>query len=242
MGKCEVQLHCVSARPHAEVSSEAPGVLHEKPSANKVKTTRILPLVSVLFLLSIGNAAAVRKHATLNWETGTVSSGLNVPLEPSFSINGKSPVVDSRGNMYVSNQLHNLSVVEATWAREGKHVLKVMGDGRNYGTSKTYAWRSELGAVQDEYTFVAGDEFWFTASFMPDESWDQISKYSTVITQFKMSPGHPHGALRLSNMGDYKLTYATTGLWTQETDEVGVVHCYPHCCPYTLSCLLWTVG
>eukprot|EP00746_Dinoflagellata_sp_MGD_P166519 gnl/MRDRNA2_/MRDRNA2_96456_c0_seq1.p1 gnl/MRDRNA2_/MRDRNA2_96456_c0~~gnl/MRDRNA2_/MRDRNA2_96456_c0_seq1.p1 ORF type:complete len:826 (+),score=131.00 gnl/MRDRNA2_/MRDRNA2_96456_c0_seq1:125-2602(+) len=158
-------------------------------------------------------SSSKRKSATLSWETGTVDSGLAIPLEPSFSINGNSQVVDRRRKMYVSNRLHNMSVVEVPWAREGSHVLKVCADGRNFGTKRDWGYRSELGAVQDAYTFVPGDYFYYTMSFWPDKSWDQVSKYSTVITQWKMSPGLPHAALRLSNVGDYKLTFRGYDLW-----------------------------
>jgi len=119
----------------------------------------------------------------------------------------------------VANRLHYLKVVEADWAREGTHVLKVYADGRKYGTSSDYAFRSEVAPVQDEYVFHEGDYHFYTMSFWPDRSWDQVSKYSCVISQWKMSPGLPHAALRLSNLGDYKLTFRGYDLWEGETDE-----------------------
>ena len=44
-------------------------------------------------------------------------------------------------------------------------------------------------------------------------SWDQVSKYSGLLMQWKMSPGFPHGALRISNLGDYKLYFRGYHLW-----------------------------
>eukprot|EP00931_Biecheleriopsis_adriatica_P049494 TRINITY_DN28632_c0_g2_i1.p1 TRINITY_DN28632_c0_g2~~TRINITY_DN28632_c0_g2_i1.p1 ORF type:complete len:1374 (+),score=206.60 TRINITY_DN28632_c0_g2_i1:2-4123(+) len=142
-----------------------------------------------------------RKGANLYFEDGTIESGLDCPLEESFSINEKSPVVAGQGRPYEANDIHNLQVVQVDWAREGSHILKVFANGENRG-----AWRSELGAVYNCYTFEVGDTFYYTASFWPDESWCQKSKYASVITQFKMSPGHPHAILKLSNLGDFKLT------------------------------------
>ena len=51
-----------------------------------------------------------------------------------------------------------------------------------------------------------------------DESWDQISRSSTVISQWKMTGGIPHAAIRLSNMGDYRLTFRGVE-WDGESDE-----------------------
>ena len=185
-----------------------------------------LAIAGVSLLLLRGAAAqalgdgGAQKSAVLFFESGTVDSGLAVPLEPTFSINSESTVEDSSGDYFVSNALHNLSVEQVSWAREGSHVLKVYADGRNFGTSLDYAWRSELGAVQEEYKFFPDDEHYFTASFFPpSSSWDQEQLYSTIISQWKMSGGIPHAALRLSNTGDYKLTFAGADFWDEETDE-----------------------
>ena len=49
---------------------------------------------------------------------------------------------------------------------------------------------------------------YYTASFyLPSEYWDTVTKYSVILTQWKTVDA-PHGALRLSNYGDYKLYYA----------------------------------
>eukprot|EP00929_Paragymnodinium_shiwhaense_P049616 TRINITY_DN25016_c0_g1_i4.p1 TRINITY_DN25016_c0_g1~~TRINITY_DN25016_c0_g1_i4.p1 ORF type:complete len:606 (-),score=83.19 TRINITY_DN25016_c0_g1_i4:711-2528(-) len=197
-----------------------------------------------LILLDLSEAASrtVPVHVKLGWETGTVSSGLANPLKPSFSTNGNGwvPGKDPYGDTCQPNptknsncwpesktevevdggkKIHSLTAVEATWAREGKYVLKIYADGRNNqkGKSGDYAFRSELSAVQDEYVFLPGDYQLYSMSFWPDgETWDQISKYSGLLMQWKMSPGFPHGALRLSNRGDYMLYFRGYDLW--ETD------------------------
>jgi len=163
----------------------------------------------------------------LSWETGTVDSGLAAPLKPSFSKNknGWTPPKDpqgedckkgrvskkncwpaSIGKKYVGDRLHYLSVEKVDWAKDGDYVLKVYGHGPS-------AFRSELSAVQNQYIFNEGDYQYFAMSFWLDKSWDQVTKWSTLIAQWKMSPGHPHAAVRLSNTGDYKLYFKGDRLW-----------------------------
>ncbi|MGC6605401.1 MAG: Ig-like domain-containing protein [Lentimonas sp.] len=154
----------------------------------------------------------------LGWETGSIDSGLSTPLEVNFSFNGISSVRDGNGGLYEASELHYLAVEKVSWAREGSHVLKVYADGRNYGTGSDHSWRAELGAVQDEYVFYQEDEHYYSMSFWLDDTWDQTSRYSTIISQWKMTGGIPHAALRLSNLGDYKLTFAGID-WVGETDE-----------------------
>eukprot|EP00440_Ansanella_granifera_P044978 gb/GFBE01048743.1/.p1 GENE.gb/GFBE01048743.1/~~gb/GFBE01048743.1/.p1 ORF type:complete len:685 (+),score=103.27 gb/GFBE01048743.1/:1-2055(+) len=132
------------------------------------------------------------------------ATALDCPLQSSFSIN-KDSEVKKDGIPYEANDLHFLQVVKVDWAREGEHVLKVFADGSSY-PDEPFAWRSELGAVYNCYTFKTGDFYYVTASFWPDESWCQVSKYATIITQFKMA-SDPHATLKLSNKGDYKLTF-----------------------------------
>jgi len=151
------------------------------------------------------------------------------PTHLRFFVRGKGN--PGNGKYYVSNKLHSLGVVKVPWAREGKHVLKVQADGRNYPwpngqrrRSSTYAWRSELGAVQKEYKFENGYNMYYTMSFWPDESWDQKRKYSIVISQWKMSGDKPSAALRLSNEGDYRLTFdpgwvGGKPMWPEDSDE-----------------------
>ena len=122
---------------------------------------------------------------------------------------------------FPASDLHYQEVLAVDWARKGSGVLKFYADGRNRGGSGDSSNRCELGGVQDEFLFVPGDEVFWSASFWPpSQYWDQVTRYSIVITQFKMA-SNPHGALRLSNEGDYRLTYRAPGLWDDkaETDE-----------------------
>lgn len=149
----------------------------------------------------------MKKHF-LDFETGTVDSGLSEPLEPNFSFNGNS-VVESGGTRYGNTALANLNVINGLWARDGTHVLKVYVDGRNRrldgGRDGDYGFRAELGTALEPHKFHPGDYQFFTASFWLDESWDQVSMISTVITQWKISGENPHAAIRLSNLGDCAL-------------------------------------
>ena len=129
------------------------------------------------FIFALGATAREPVHVKLGWETGFVDSGLPVPLKPSFSINGdgwvpgKDPYKDycqpnpsSNSNCWPESinettvnggrSIHSLTVEKVSWAREGQHVLKIYADGRNYGTSRDYAFRAELSAVQDQYVYV----------------------------------------------------------------------------------------
>lgn len=124
---------------------------------------------------------------------------------------------ESKEKTMVTGTKTSLSVVDApSWARKGDKVLRVYADGRNYGGSGDYAFRSELSAVQDQYVFLPGDYHFYSMSFWLDSSYDQVSKYSGLLMQWKMSPGFPHGALRISNLGDYKLYFRGYDLWESE--------------------------
>ena len=180
------------------------------------------------------SSPADKVSVTLDWETGTVDSGLAAPLKPSFSENknGWTPPKDpqgkdckdgkvkakdcwpkSVGEKYVGTALHYLSVEKVSWAKDGIHVLKCYADGRNYNKGGKWAFRSEISAVQDKYLFHEGDYQRFSMNFWLDKTWDQVQKWSTLIAQWKMSPGHPHAAVRLSNEGDYKLYFKGDVLW-----------------------------
>ena len=180
----------------------------------------------------------------LDWESGFPdgSPALSPALEPSFSINIQSNVdgCSNSGNEITEckcgvggysprncdtylgiSSLHGHEVLTGLdWARKGQGVLKIYADGRerglnDYVPSGRYASnRAEIGSIG--YTYLNGDDVYYTASFyLPSENWDQVSRYSTVITQWKMT-SDPHGALRVSNLGDYKLYYrGGEGLWEQ---------------------------
>lgn len=163
---------------------------------------------------------------SLSWETGTVDDGLAEPLKPSFSENKnswtppKNPYrsdclegkvsksqcwPESIGKQYVGTSIHSLSVEKVDWAKDGDYVLKVFGKGWDEGTKG--AMRSELSALEPEYFFHNGDYHYYTMNFWPDESWDQVDKWSTCITQWKMGGGYPYAVLRFSNEGDYKVFF-----------------------------------
>ena len=228
--------------PRRPPQSRVPAVRHVM-----APTPRRITIAAVL-ILGAGSpfgpwpvpCAASVVHVKLGWESGTVDSGLAEPLKPSFSINGdgwtppKNPGgsfcqsdpsdsdcwPESAGLSHVDGgrDIHSLSVHNVSWAREGSHVLKVYADGRNYGGSGTYAYRAELSAVQDEYVFLPGDYQLYAMSFWLDSSYDQVSKYSGLLMQWKMSPGYPHGALRISNLGDYRLYFRGYHLWEDNGD------------------------
>lgn len=186
----------------------------------------------------------------LSWETGTVDSGLAIPLKPSFgeNKNGWTPPKDpqgkdcvtgkvserncwpkSIGKKYVGSSLHYVSVEKVSWARDGDYVLKIYGDGRSNrqwpsrSGGGDWAFRSELSAIQSGYQFHEGDYQYFSMSFWIDKSWDQVGKWSVLIAQWKMSPGHPHAAVRLSNEGDYKLYFKGDKLW-KHTEKMDTKH------------------
>ena len=185
----------------------------------------------------------------LDWENGFPDGTPHLSprgLEPSFSFNGNSGVSscsdstsDSRRRCkcgengyspyrceinFGMSDLHYHEMLTVPWARKGNGVLKFYADGRNaFGQgSGDSSFRSELGAPQDEFIFVPGDEVYYSASFWPPgEYWDNPTMYSITITQFKMH-SNPHGELRLSNRGDYKLYYRNSeGLWDEKapTDD-----------------------
>jgi len=113
------------------------------------------------------SATRLKKHF-LDWETGTVESGLSEPLEPNFSLNGIS-AVETGGVRYGNMALANLHVVSVPWARDGTHVLKVYVDGRNHridgGRDGDYGHRAELGTALEPHKFHPGDYQFYTASF-----------------------------------------------------------------------------
>lgn len=138
---------------------------------------------------TIENAAPVY---TANYENGTPQSGLEQLLTPSFSSS-----YDSLTQIPAS--YHYYSVENVPWARTGEHVLKFFGEPP--------AYRSELAFMNSDYNYSPGDDYYFSASIRPDASWQNITKYSIIVTQWKSFQSGPHGAIRLSNNGDFKLTF-----------------------------------
>ena len=152
-------------------------------------------------------------------------------LEPEYAFNGVSQIAGCGGSneytackcgvggvsfrncqtLYGASSLHYQSLETVDWARRGRGVLKMYSDGRNLGMgdnvpSGQYASnRNELAGVT--WPFFEGDDVYFTASFwLPGEYWDRVTRYSIIIFQFKYT-NQPHGAIRLSNLGDYNLYY-----------------------------------
>jgi hypothetical protein len=143
-------------------------------------------------------------------ETGSVNSGLAVPLIQSYSNSTTgSDVVDANGVNYVANNIHAIATEHAPeWAREGNYVISFYADGTGWpDTSTGYAGRAELSDNPSEYAFKPGEERYYSMSFLPPSKiWDDETLYSIVITQWKQfGVGTPNFEIRLSNKGDYKL-------------------------------------
>ena len=213
--------------------------------------TRGLAVVVVFALLPLA-VEGIRSEFSMEWESGFPdgSPGLNPAQEPSFSINEDSNVQgcsDSSSNeilrckcgvipgysprncdkYYGNSKLHSQSLETVSWARKGSGVLKFYADGRNQGlndrtpSGKYSSNRCELGTIP--YRYDEGDDVYYTASFyLPSRYWDQKTKYSIVISQWKIV-SNPHGALRISNEGDYKIYYAGgSGLWDYSGEGVEI--------------------
>ena len=206
------------------------------------KMINVLVLVLVLFAAPC-SVEGIRSEFFMDWESGYPdgSPTLDPAMEPSFSINTQSSVqgCSNSGNEITKckcgvngysprnceiywgiSSLHSQTLETVSWARKGNGVLKYYADGRELGlgssvpSGKYQSNRCELGSIP--YRYDAGDDVYFTSSFyLPSQYWDTKTKYSIVITQWKIV-SNPHGALRLSNMGDYKLYYAgADGLWPE---------------------------
>ena len=179
---------------------------------------------------------AIESEFHMDWESGFPDGSpvLDPAQEPSFSLNQRSSVAtcDTTGGneiteckcgvngysprncetYYGNSSLHSQTVVTGVeWARKGTGVLKYYADGRELGTQSSvpsgkYASnRCELGTIP--YRYDAGDDVYYTASFyLPSRYWEDKTLYSIIITQWKITD-NPHGALRVSNLGDYKLYY-----------------------------------
>ncbi|GMQ49313.1 heparin lyase I family protein [Vibrio sp. 10N] len=129
---------------------------------------------------------------TAGFENGEPQSGLNQTLTPSFSSSYDSLTQEPAS-------YHYYQVENVPWARTGEHVLKFFGEPP--------AYRSEIAFMNSDYNFAPGDDHYYSASIRPDASWQNITKYSIIVTQWKSFGSGPHGAIRLSNNGDFKLTY-----------------------------------
>ena len=140
-------------------------------------------------------------------------SGVTASEEVTNSVN-PYPFVESYSNNGTSStdgtsagSAHNITSVKASdegiEAREGEYVIRVYADGSQSN-------RSELAHLNNETTFKEGEDYYFSASFYASSAeWDPITEGgSTVITQLKQyGGGDPNFELRLSNNGDYKMTW-----------------------------------
>ena len=165
----------------------------------KIMKTAIVSVL-LLIVLTTGNLFS-QNYYFAGWESGTRNTGLEQSPGISYSINNSSTVT------HEMTDLHNHEVIKVPWARSGDYVLKTLGDGTNYGTDQDFASRSEIDFMGSNYRYYPGDEHYFSMSFRPDETWDNITKYSIIIAQWKMFSGGPHAAIRLSNLGDYKIHF-----------------------------------
>lgn len=151
-------------------------------------------------MLVVLNSVAPLKAAQYisTFETGGVGSGLDRPPVYSFAEDGGSIINDLSDPNYDA-AIHSITVVSDENARSGSKVLKFEA------TSDSN--RNELAYIGGEYAFDENDEHYFAASYRPDDSWANPALYSIIISQWKMYGGGPHAALRLSNAGDYRLTF-----------------------------------
>ena len=182
-------------------------------------------ILSLMLGISSPNYAQISLN--IGAETGTVDSGLPIPLVESYSKNGNSTVDDSNGDPYTANSLHYIQAQSAAnWAREGDFVLKFYGDGSNY-PNNDYAHRAELSNNLSGTALDPGEEWYYSLSFYPPSSvWDINSdSHSTVISQWKQyGGGNPNGEIRLSNEGDYKIYARSVRYNWEETGEDPYIH------------------
>ena len=155
-------------------------------------------------------------------------SNQNGNLVQSFS-QGSSSSVDC-GTLCQEGDIHSVtaetvseliassaSAWSSLYPRDGDHVIRFYADGRNNpddgiggGPSNgSYSKRTELSDNRAESKFTNGDERFYTLSFWaPSEIWDNATKFSTVISQWKQfGGGNPNFEVRLNSTGNYDLTF-----------------------------------
>ena len=148
---------------------------------------------------------------TGNWrihsggEDGTVAGKNPIPFWETYSFDGSSRTHDGSGyeGRYRASETHSITSVRADevgiTTREGEHVLQFFGG--------TESKRVELGNRNWNTRVQHNQGVYVSASlYLPNEEWDPITQYSTIIFQHKQYPGaDPNFEIRLSNEGDYKL-------------------------------------
>jgi hypothetical protein len=102
----------------------------------------------------------------------------------------------------------------ALYPRDGDHVIRFYGDGRNNPngpdlgdgpSSGDYSKRAELADNRASSSFTEGDERYYSMSFWPpSEVWNKNLGASMVISQWKQfGGGEPNFGVRLSSTGSY---------------------------------------
>lgn len=155
------------------------------------------------------------------WSGETASVEVNnsvnpYPLVESYSNNGTSSTSGTS-----DGSAHNITAVRAVdegiTAREEEYVIRIFADGSRSN-------RSELAHLNNETSFKSGEDFYFSGSFYASrKEWDPIvAGGSTVITQLKQyGGGDPNFELRLSNNGDYKMTWRAVPHSLSNYQEMG---------------------
>lgn len=106
------------------------------------------------------------------------------------------------------------SSYSALYPRDGDHVIRFYGDGRNNPngpdlgngpSSGDYSKRAELADNRAISSFTEGDERYYSMSFWPpSEVWNKNLGASMVISQWKQfGGGSPNFGVRLSTTGSY---------------------------------------
>ena len=202
----------------------------------------VIALIMVFFTTSFQTAAASDAGAAFNkiiggeqgepWEdlTPIVSaSDQNGFMIQSFSFKSSSSTDCGK---CLESSLHNVQALtpdelkanfssessyQNLYPRDGDHVIRFYGDGRNNpddgaggGPSNgDYTNRAELATNRVLPNFTSGDSRYYSLSFWaPKEVWDRNVASSTVISQWKQfGGGNPNFEVRLSATGSYELLF-----------------------------------
>jgi hypothetical protein len=149
-------------------------------------------------------------------EDGTVAGNNPSPFWLTYSFGESSRTweyINGVQTRFGASNIHSITSVLASAynmvAPEGDYVLRFHGDSSNYGSStpKSFTKRVELGNRDwNTRAFPDRDVYISASLYLPADTWDQVTRYSTIIFQHKQYPGaDPNFELRLSNMGDYNL-------------------------------------
>ena len=146
-------------------------------------------------------------------ENETIVGDNPTPFWETYSYNNDSSNKDENGEMLTDSDIHSIEPILGSSVGispvEGDYIIRVHADSRNYGSSepKSYSKRSELGN-RDWNTRIRKDSevFYSTHFYLPSEYWNNETEYSIIFMQQKQYVGgEPNFALRISNLGDYKM-------------------------------------